>query len=133
MPVVRFGVSVEEELLDDLDAFVKENTFANRSQAIRFLIEKNSVERKWLCNHIVAGAIVLLYDVRKSEVASQLSGIQSANAGYILSVQRLFPGDNLCLEVVAVKGTAKILTVLSDQLIAIKGIKQGKLVMSRTD
>ena len=47
MAIKRFGVSLEENLLESLDKYVDENGFANRSQAIRFLIEKNVAERKW--------------------------------------------------------------------------------------
>ena len=46
MGVSRFGVSLEEELLTALDQYVTENNFSNRSQAIRYLIEKNLVETK---------------------------------------------------------------------------------------
>ena len=43
MNVKRFGVSLEENLLVKLDALVKKQRFPNRSQAIRFLIQKNLV------------------------------------------------------------------------------------------
>ena len=59
MPLKRFGVSLEDNLLESLDQYVSENGFANRSQAIRFLVEKNVAEKKWQCNHIVAGRILL--------------------------------------------------------------------------
>ncbi|MDR2038236.1 MAG: ribbon-helix-helix protein, CopG family, partial [Bacteroidales bacterium] len=54
MAVSRFGVSLESDLLEALDHYVEENNFPNRSQAIRQLIERNLVEKKWQCNHIVA-------------------------------------------------------------------------------
>lgn len=60
MNVTRFSVSLEEELLEALDNFVLDNKYSNRSQALRSLIEKNLVEKKWHCNNIVFGAIVLL-------------------------------------------------------------------------
>ena len=47
MSLKRFGVSLEDNLLESLDQYVDENGFANRSQAIRFLIEKNVAEKKW--------------------------------------------------------------------------------------
>jgi len=59
MSLARFGVSLEEDILNALDNFVIENNLPNRSQAIRHLIEKNIAEKKWLCNHVVAGAIVI--------------------------------------------------------------------------
>lgn len=62
MSLKRFGVSLEDNLLESLDQYVNENGFANRSQAIRFLVEKNVAEKKWQCNHIVAGTIILMYD-----------------------------------------------------------------------
>ena len=45
MTLKRFGVSLEDESLEQLDQYVLENGYANRSQAIRFLIEKNLAER----------------------------------------------------------------------------------------
>lgn len=45
MAVTRFGVSLDEDLLEALDRFVTDNNFPNRSQAIRFLVEKNLVEK----------------------------------------------------------------------------------------
>ena len=65
MKVKRFGVSLEEDLLNKLDQYVIENHFPNRSQAIRLLIQKTEVEKKWKDNDIVAGAIVLVYDHHK--------------------------------------------------------------------
>lgn len=38
MALKRFGVSLEDDLLESLDQYVLENGFSNRSQAIRFLI-----------------------------------------------------------------------------------------------
>ncbi|MCC8132398.1 MAG: ribbon-helix-helix protein, CopG family [Tannerellaceae bacterium] len=40
MSIKRFGVSLEDEILESLDQYVIDNGFANRSQTIRFLIEK---------------------------------------------------------------------------------------------
>ena len=117
MSLKRFGVSLEDNLLESLDQYVNENGFANRSQAIRFLIEKNVAERKWQCNNIVAGTIVIMYDQVKKEISLKIMGIH----------------QNFCLHIVTVMGTAHRLTELSDKLTTIKGIKHGKLVMSRAD
>lgn len=133
MAVVRFGVSLEKDLLEALDLFIQDNSYANRSQAIRALIEKNIVEKKWTCNNRVAGAIVLLYDPQKNDIGNTLLHIQQQNSKKILSTQRFFRKNNLCMEIVAVEGTALQLTKLSDEMIALKGIVHGKLIMSRID
>jgi CopG family transcriptional regulator, nickel-responsive regulator len=133
MTVSRFGISVEQDLLDDLDNYVKENQFANRSQAIRQLISRNVVERKWQCNNKVAGAITLMYDPRKRDILKQLLQVQEVYYEEILSSQRFILNKDKCLEIVAVKGIATRLTELSDKLITIKGIEHGKLTMTRAD
>ncbi|MDD4190727.1 MAG: nickel-responsive transcriptional regulator NikR [Mangrovibacterium sp.] len=132
MAVTRFGVSLEEDLLKALDEYVQENSFANRSQAIRFLIEKNLVEKKWKCDHIVAGAIILVYSEAKKDIHARLLDILAGSRELVLSSQ-IFYIDVHCLEIVAVKGPSFQLTYLADQLIAIKGVRHGKLIMSKVD
>ena len=133
MAVTRFGVSLESELLEALDNYVAENNFPNRSQAIRQLIERNLVERKWQCNHQVAGAITLVYDHHKRDLGRKIIDIQHEYFQEILAVQHFHLSHETCMEIIAVKGQASRLTDLSDKLISLKGIQHGKLVMTKTN
>lgn len=133
MSIKRFGVSLEDNLLVSLDQFVVDNGFANRSQAIRFLVEKNVAEKKWQCNHIVAGTIIIMYDQVKKEIASKIVDVQQGYRDVILSSSQYYLNKSFCLQITTVTGTAHRLTELSDKLITIKGITHGKLVMSRAD
>ena len=133
MGLKRFGVSLDESLLESLDLFVVNNGFTNRSQAIRFLVEKNIAETKWLCNHVVAGTIIIMYDQSKKDIFLIIEEIQQAYQQVILSSSQYYLNSNFCLHIATVTGEAYKLTELSDRLIAIKGIKHGKLVMSRAD
>lgn len=133
MSVSRFGVSLENELLEALDEFVLSNKFPNRSQAIRHLIEKNLVEKKWQCNNIVAGAIILTYDYNKIELQTKLSEIKKNSFSEILSAQIFYISPEKALEIIAVKGPSYKLTELSESMIGIKGIQHGKLIMSKVD
>jgi CopG family nickel-responsive transcriptional regulator len=133
MSVVRFGVSLESELLDELDNYVVENKFANRSQALRKLINKYLVETKWQCNNRVAGAINLVFDHKKKDITVNISDIQHNYIDEVLSSQHFYLDKDRSLEIIAVKGTANRLTELADRLISIKGVDHGKLTMSRAD
>lgn len=133
MTVSRFGVSLEKDLLDALDQYVKENRFSNRSQAIRQLISRNIVEQKWQCNNYVAGSVTLVYDPNRREILNQLADILENYHQEILSTQRLILDKSKHMEIVAIKGVATRLTDLADQLISIKGVQHGKLSMSRAD
>lgn len=133
MSVTRFGVSMEKELLDALDDYVKENSFSNRSQAVRRLVSDNLTVKKWKCNNIVAGSVTLVYNHHKSDIQGMLTDLQHDYHELILSSQHFHLDNEQCLEIIAVKGKAKELTELADKLIAIKGIQHGKLSMSRVD
>lgn len=133
MSVRRFGVSLEDEILVALDNYVETNGFSNRSQAIRFLVEKNVGETKWMCNHVVAGVIVLMFDQHRQEIITQLMEIESEYHHLILASTQNYLDADFCLHIVTVKGKAHELTEVSDRLISIKGLKHGKLVMSRAD
>lgn len=133
MSVIRFGISIEESLLEALDTYVSENHFTNRSQAIRQLINKNVVERKWQCNNFVAGSITLVYSKEKREILNQIAELLTNHQKEVLSSQRIILSKNNFLEIIAVKGLASRLTELSDKLINIKGMQHGKLTMSRAD
>jgi len=133
MTVSRFGVSLDEELLHALDEYVEENRFANRSQAIRHLIERNLVEVKWKCDNIVAGAIVLVFSHEKTGILKKSSDIQFDYRDVVLSSQGFYLNEMNYLEIIAVKGPSWRLTEVSDKLISIRGIQHGKLVMSKAE
>ena len=132
MSVVRFGVSLEKEIMNELDDYISVNNFPNRSQAIRSLIESYAVDQKWQSNDEVAGAIVIVYDHHKRNIDSELNKVQHNYHHLILSTQHLHLDHATCLETIAVRGRARELTQLADHLITLKGIHHGKLVMTRT-
>lgn len=133
MSLKRFGVSLEDELLESLDSFVKENGFSNRSRAIRFLIEKNIAEQKWQCNHTVAGTVIIMYERNRHDIAAKIVEIQEEYSGIILSSSQYYINGGYCLHIATVTGRAYLLTEFADKLKAIRDIKHGKLVMGRAE
>jgi CopG family transcriptional regulator, nickel-responsive regulator len=133
MSVIRFGVSLEQDILETLDSYIIDNNISNRSQAIRHLINNNMVEKKWQCNHIVAGSIIIVYDHHKNDIVKNLNDRQHDSHHLILSSQHFHLDNDKCMEIIAVKGKSVELTELADNLISLKGIIHGKLTMSRAD
>lgn len=130
MQVKRFGVSLEESILNELDELVENNQFPNRSQAIRHLIKNSAIREKIGKNKIVAGALVIVYDHHKRDLSSKLISVQHDFHDIILSTQHVHLSHALCLETIAMKGKAQQLTKIADAIIGIKGIKHGKLVIT---
>jgi len=133
MTLKRFGVSLEEEVLDELDKMVDRDNFPNRSRAIGYLVKKNIVEQKWNSDEEVAGAVVVVYDHSKLELHKEVNAIQHNYNCLILSGQHIHLDDHNCLEVITVRGKAHKLIKLKNKYIGLKGIKNVELVMSGTD
>jgi CopG family nickel-responsive transcriptional regulator len=133
MQIRRFGVSLEDDLLRQLDDLVKKRKLPNRSQAIRFLIRKNLVQEKWEGNEKVNGCVVLIYNHHKRELLDKSIDAQHKYQHLVLAVQHAHLDHDNCLEAIIVKGKARELKDLADRLIALKGIKHGELVMSVND
>ena len=133
MGIVRFGVSLEEDLLEALDKYAEENLFKNRSQAIRYLINKSLVSEKWDNDAIVAGSITLVFDHHRRELVNKLTNIQHRYHDNILSSLHFHLEHDLCMEIIAGKGKSSVLIELANSLISVKGIEHGKLTATKAD
>lgn len=130
MTVKRFGVSLEEDLLLELDKIVQDERFPNRSRALRYLIQQHKSEKGIEENQKVTGAIVLVYDHRIARLHSEIAAMQHEYNCMVLSSQHIHLDEKNCIETIAVRGTAKNVIKLSNKLLAIKGIRHGNLVVS---
>lgn len=133
MAITRFGISLEQELLAELDNYVESNNFPNRSRAIAAIIEQGLTEERWRCNHQVAGVAVVVYDIGESSTKRLLSQIFIEQRSKIISVQQTFLTATLAMENVAVRGTSAELTALVEMLSSVKGVRRAKLAMTRID
>jgi len=130
--LVRFGISLEKDLLDSFDHLIKGKSYANRSEAFRDLIRQELVKKQWHQNKEIAGAITLIYDHHKRELVNRLTDIQHDFQKLIISTQHIHLDHNNCFEIIAVKGNPKETQKLADILRSVKGVKHGTLNMSST-
>jgi CopG family nickel-responsive transcriptional regulator len=130
--LVRFGVSLEKELLRRFDEYIRDKKYTNRSEAIRDLIREGLVSQEWRDNQDIVGAITLIYNHHKRELVNKLMDIQHDFGKIIISAQHIHLDHNNCLEIIAVRGDAQEAQKLSDSLKSVKGVKHGTLSMSTT-
>lgn len=130
--LVRFGVSLERELLNNFDKFVREKRYPNRSEALRALIRESLVKKEWIEGKEVAGAITLVYDHHRRELVNTLTDIQHDFGQFVISTQHVHLDHNNCLEIVVVKGRSREVEQLAQKLKSTKGIKHGSLTMTTT-
>jgi CopG family nickel-responsive transcriptional regulator len=130
---VRFGISIEAQLLDSFDASIHSKGYNNRSEAVRDLIRGSLVEEQWQGkDEETVGTVTLVYDHHTRELADKLTEHQHSHHKAILSSLHIHLDAHHCLEVVVLKGKNKVIKKLADELISTKGIKHGKLVTTTT-
>lgn len=130
--VVRFGVSLEKELLDKFDRLIKEKKYSNRSEAIRDLIRENLVKREWVEGKEVAGAITLVFDHHKRDLVNILTDIQHDFYQIIISSQHIHLDQSNCLEIIVVRGKPTEVRELANKLKSNRGVKYGALSIATT-
>jgi len=130
---IRFGVSLNSDLLDTFDALCEEKSYPNRSEAIRDLIRGVLVEQEQQSGAgEIAAVLTLVYDHHVSDLSQRLVEIQHDEHEVILTSVHVHLDHHNCLEVLILKGDAPAIKRLSDRLIATKGVKHGKLTLTTT-
>ena len=124
--LTRFGVSLDEELLEPFDALCAVEGYSNRSEAIRDLIRKALVAEEWQqADGQGAGTLTLVYDHHKNDLARRLTQMQHDEHDIIIATLHVHLDHHNCLEVLILKGEAGCVRALADKLISCKGVKHG--------
>ena len=126
----RFGVSLEQPLIDAFDKHIKRQNYKNRSEAIRDLIRSELVKKQWKEGGIVAGVIVMNYNHHKRELVSKMLDIQHDFQELIISTQHIHLTHHDCLEIIATKGGAPEIEDLASRLKSLVGVKHVSLSIS---
>jgi CopG family nickel-responsive transcriptional regulator len=132
MSIVRFSVSLEQELVEKFDRKIKAERCPTRSKAVGDLIRAALVQTEWQAGAEVAGAIVLVYDHHKRDVLKRLTDVQHDCHDAIISTQHVHLDHDNCLEIVAVKGTPAEIEALVTRLKSVKGLKHVSLAAGTT-
>lgn len=130
---VRFGISLDEKLLANFDELIEQKSYMNRSEAIRDLIRASLVEE---ClgseDQVAVGTVTLVYNHHVRDLSDKLTEHQHTHHDQIISSLHVHLDAHNCLEVLIIRGVVKDIKKIANELIGVKGVKHGKLVMTTT-
>lgn len=131
---VRFGVSLNTDLLDPFDELCRRKSYTNRSEAIRDLIRGALIQDDWkTMTGEVSGTLTLVYDHHTNDISRRLTEIEHSCCEIIVATQHVHLDHHNCLEVLILRGNAVKVSTLADRLIACNGIKHGVFVPAKTE
>jgi CopG family transcriptional regulator, nickel-responsive regulator len=131
--LVRFGVSIPDDLLVKFDDLISKRGYTNRSEAIRDLIRDRLVENQWTeTERDVVGTVTVVYNHEQSDLAQKLTEVQHRKYDLIISAVHVHLDEHNCLEVLIMKGGSEEVRRAGELLISTRGVKHGKISMTTT-
>jgi len=128
----RFSISLDEKLLEQFDNYIRPRGYSNRSEAVRDLIRKVLVNEEWAQDSEVVGVVSIVYNHHQPQLQEKMTEIQHAYHHAITSSTHVHMDHDNCLEVTIVKGRASQVQALAEQMISLRGVKDGNLSMTST-
>lgn len=128
--LTRTAIAIEQELLRKFDDWMTRHGYDNRSEAVRDVVRATLIEEQWADpGSQVVATLSIIYDHSAHSLAQDLTQVQHEDHHAVLCSQHVHLDEQLCLEVILMKGTAGALRRLSDTIIASRGVKVGKLTL----
>jgi CopG family nickel-responsive transcriptional regulator len=133
--ITRIGVTFPPDLLKDFDEIIDKMGYESRSKAIQDAVRMFVTERKWLkeeANTSQTGVLLMVYDHDVRGLESDLTESAHEHSELITSTLHVHVSERDCLEAIAVKGKAREIRHLSDELATKRGVKILKTVIVST-
>lgn len=130
-PVSRISVSIDQDLLDELDRMVENRGYESRSQAISDMVNQQLVEyNHQLGNAVMAGTITIFYDRSIRGLQKKLADIQYQNIDEVISSLHVHLEADKVMEVILVQGPSQRLQAITNAMVTLKGVVTGRLQLA---
>lgn len=126
----RITATLDADLVEELDRFQNDRGYQNRSEALRDLIRtglRESVGEN--DGGASVGALVYVYDHDVRALAKRLTAAQHDHHDLSVATMHVHLDHNSCLEVAVLRGPSADVRRFSENIIAERGVRHGRLVM----
>jgi len=132
----RVTITVDDDLIADLNQFISRRGYANRSEAVRDLA-RAALQQATLDMgggpHRCIGAVIYVYDHSARQLSQRLAEVSRDRPDLSRTTLHVDLDHGRCMEVMVLQGRTKEVRRLSDQVIAQRGVRHGHLVLVPID
>ena len=122
--LVRFSVTVPEDLLAEFEGSYYAENRPNRSEAVRNLMREYISGERWRCSDgEVCATVTIVYDHHLPELTRKLTSAQHDSGQVIICSTHVHLNHHTCLECVITKGNSQDIQKFIEALRKIRGIK----------
>ena len=127
--LMRIGISLPENLLNKFDEIILHRGYSSRSEGVRDAIRSYIVNFEWMSDveGERVGVITIVYNHSQRGLADNLTQIQHDFGEIIQSSLHVHLEQDICLEVVVLRGEGQDVRRAAERMMALKGVKHVKL------
>ncbi|MEI7804954.1 MAG: nickel-responsive transcriptional regulator NikR [Hyphomicrobiales bacterium] len=131
----RVTVTLDEDLLADLDRMISLRGYQNRSEAVRDLARAGLAQAKQETGNAgdCVAALVYVYDHGARDLTKRLTQNFHHHHDLSLATLHVHLDDDSCMEVTALKGPSADVQHFADHIIAERGVRYGRVVVIPTE
>jgi CopG family transcriptional regulator, nickel-responsive regulator len=123
--LVRMGITLSSNLLDNFDEVIKKRGYSTYSEAIRDAIRKFISEYEWIDDfkgrH--AGTATIIYDHKRRGLSDDLVNLQHEDFQLTRSSVNIYVGQDNFLEIIFLDGDGEKIKELSKAMTFLKRVK----------
>jgi CopG family nickel-responsive transcriptional regulator len=135
----RVTITIDDDLVAEIDTFMTGRGYANRSEAIRDLaragLSQSSLEAARVDDHDrdCVATLSYVYDHAARELPKRLTQDFHANHGLAQATLHVHLDHDSCLEVTVLKGRSAEVKAFADHVIAERGVRHGHIAYMPAD
>ncbi len=127
----RVTITVDDDLMDELDQLIALRGYQNRSEAIRDLARAGlrQMANKTQSEQACFAALVYVYDHETRALSRRLTHMFHDHHDLSVATLHVHLDHDTCMEVTVLKGQASEVRHFAEHVIAERGVRHGQLVM----
>lgn len=125
----RVTVTLPESLCMDLDQFVKDRRYDNRSEAMRDLLRLGLRGPEQDAQGEAMGVLSYVYDHHTRDLASRLMHHHHEHHALSITTSHVHLDHETCLETAILRGPARALRAYADGVLSQRGVMHGNLFL----
>lgn len=126
--LVRFGLAIEPELLEQIDALAAARE-CTRSELLRDLARKEVARSATKGAVPAVAAVTLVYNHHVRQLSERLTEIQHGLGEQVRSTMHVHLDHENCLEVIVMRGRSDELSSAASKMLAARGVTHGGVEM----
>jgi len=125
----RITLSVDDELLEALDAHMKRRHYTSRSEALRDILRETQARERLAATETgqCVATLAYVYDHATRDLGQRLTEAQHQHHDLQVATLHVHLDHESCLEVAVLRGPAQAVRALADATTSQRGVRHGQL------